>query len=249
MRSFIVLFILSAFLISCKSEQKKLTAQEIIDKSIETSGVDQISNSLLSFDFRDMKYVASRNNGEFRLSRIKETKDGTREDILSNNGFERLLNAHKIEVPDSMAVRYSESINSVHYFSVLPYGLNDGAVIKKLLEEKTIKGKDYYKVQITFRQEGGGIDYDDVFIYWISKENFNIDYLAYTFHVNGGGKRFREVRKEHLVKGVRFTDHNNYKPKDKDIELSTLDVAFEKGALIKASEINLENIELTFPED
>lgn len=246
MRNLVLLFIFSIVLISCKSKENELTAQQIIDKSIEVSGVDKISNSLLSFDFRDMHYVANRNNGEFRLFRIKETEQGKREDILSNNGFERLLRAHRVEVPDSMAVKYSESINSVHYFSVLPYGLNDGAVIKKLLEEKTIKGKDYYKVQITFRQEGGGIDFDDVFIYWIGKEDFNIDYMAYTFHVNGGGKRFREVRKEHLVNGVRFTDHNNYKPEDVSTDLSTLDQLFENGQLKKLSEINLENITVTF---
>lgn len=246
MRSFIVIFLVSLTIISCKSEEKKLTAQEIIDKSIAAAGVEKISNSVLSFDFRDMHYIASRKNGEFRLSRIKKTEEGIREDILSNSGFERLLNTKKIEVTDDMALRYSESINSVHYFSVLPYGLNDGAVQKKLLTSNTVKGKDYYKVQITFQQEGGGVDFDDVFIYWISKENFNIDYLAYTFHVNGGGKRFREVRNEHLVNGVRLTDHNNYRPEDANVDLSTLDQLFEKGALKKLSEINLENVELTF---
>lgn len=246
MRSLFIVIIFSITLISCKSEEKALTAQEIIDKSIEVSGVDKISNSTLSFDFRDMHYVANRRDGIFRLIRIKKTEEGTREDILSNNGFKRLLNAHQIIVPDSMAVKYSESINSVHYFSVLPYGLNDGAVIKKLLEEKTIKGKDFYKIQISFRKEGGGIDYDDVFIYWIGKKDFKIGYLAYTYHVNGGGIRFREVSKEHLVNGVRFTNQNNYKPSNLDVELSTLDQLFENNQLKKVSEINLKNIEITF---
>ena len=246
MRSLLLLIIFSTTLISCKPSEKALTAQEIIDKSIEVSGANKISNSLLSFDFRDMHYIASRRNGEFRLIRVKKTKQGTREDILSNSGFRRLVNAHQVMVPDSMAVKYSESINSVHYFSVLPYGLNDDAVMKKLLEEKTIKGKEYYKVQITFKQEGGGIDYDDVFIYWIGKLDFKIEYLAYTYHVNGGGIRFREIRKEHLVNGVRFTDQNNYKPDHIDIDLKTLDQLFENNQLKKVSEINLKNIEITF---
>jgi hypothetical protein len=246
MKPVFLLFIFSIALISCKPEEKTLTAQQIIDKSIEISGASKVPNSTLFFNFRDKKYIAQRNQGEFKLRRISNMDSFITEDILTNTGFTRLVNAHPAEVADSMALKYSESINSVHYFSVLPHGLNDGAVQKKLLENATIKGKDYYKVQITFAQEGGGVDFDDVFIYWIGKKDFKIDYLAYTFHVNGGGKRFREVRKEQVVNGIRFVDYNNYKPKNINAELSTLDTAFENGELIKASEINLENIKVTF---
>ena len=143
-----------------------------------------------------------------------------------------------------MAVKYSESVNSVHYFSILPYGLNDQAVNKKRLEDVYIKDKPYYKIEITFNQEGGGVDYEDVFIYWIDQQSFTIDYLAYTFHVNGGGKRFREVTKKHIVNGRQFVDYNNYKPKNADVKLSTLDILFLRGELLKISEINLENIQV-----
>tara|TARA_R110002073_G_scaffold128999_3_gene275053 strand:+ start:6674 stop:7420 length:747 start_codon:yes stop_codon:yes gene_type:complete len=246
MRNLVLLFIFSIVLISCKSKESELTAQQIIDKSIAVSGVDKVPNSSISFDFRDYSYKAIRKGGQFSLKRIKKQNDSIITDILSNDGFSRLINDMPSSVVDSMAIKYSESVNSVHYFSVLPHGLNDGAVKKKLLESVKIKGEEYHKVQITFKQEGGGIDFDDVFIYWIGKEDFQIDYMAYTFHVNGGGKRFREVRKEHLVNGVRFTDHNNYKPEDVNTDLSKLDQLFEKGELKKLSEINLENITISF---
>tara|TARA_B110000858_G_scaffold188932_1_gene235080 strand:+ start:170 stop:952 length:783 start_codon:yes stop_codon:yes gene_type:complete len=233
-------------IISCKQDSRLLTAQQIIDKSITVSGVYKLYNSTLSFNFRDKKYIAERNSGAFVLKRISTMKDFQIEDQLSNQGFQRFINFRLSTVVDSMAVKYIESVNSVHYFSVLPYGLNDGAVQKKLLEETTIKGEKYYKIQITFAQEGGGVDYDDVFIYWIGKENFEIDYLAYAFRINGGGMRFREVKKEHLIEGIRLLDYNNFKPKDENIKLYELDKAFENNELIKASEINLENIKITF---
>ena len=238
------LFLIS--LTSCKTDKKLLTAQQIIDNSIKVSGVDKVHNSTLSFNFRDKKYIAERNSGVFVLKRISAKKDLQIEDQLSNQGFQRLINSRASMVADSMAVKYIESINSVHYFSVLPYGLNDKAVQKKLLKSTIIKGKKYYKVQITFNEDGGGVDFDDVFIYWIGIADFKIDYLAYTFHVNGGGMRFREVRKEHLIEGTRFLDYNNFKPEDTNTKLSDLDKAFENNKLIKASEINLENIKITF---
>ena len=58
--------------------------------------------------------------------------------------------------------------------------------------------------------------------------------------------RFREVRKEHLVNGIRFVDYNNYKSQNLSLELNLLDKEFENNQLMKASEINLENIEVSF---
>lgn len=244
MRNIFIVFI-SVLYIGCGTQQSK-TAQEIIDESIEVSQVDKLKNARVSFDFRDYYYIADRNNGSFSLQRSKKDSIGHVIDILTNDGFARYIDQDLTQVPDSMAVKYSESVNSVHYFSVLPLGLNDAAVKKKKLEDVTIKGQNYHKIEITFDQEGGGVDYEDVFVYWINKENYHIDYIAYLFHVNGGGVRFREVSKEQTIEGVRFVNYNNYKPNNPKIDVRKTDAAFIEGELKKVSEINLENIQIEF---
>lgn len=241
-------FYLSIFFLiaSCKTAEKQLTAQQIIDKTIAYSGADKVANSEITFTFRDKEYVASRKkNGKFLLIRNeqKETMEVI-SDIVSNDGFRREINAHQFPVADSMAIKYANSVNSVHYFSVLPYGLNDKAVQKKLLPTATIKGKEYYKVEITFSEIGGGEDFEDVFIYWIGKKDFLIDYLAYSYHTNGGGKRFRVLKEQCVKNGIRFVDYHNYKPKNKPIKLIDIDKAFEQDQLIKVSEIVLKDIEV-----
>ena len=76
-------------------------------------------------------------------------------------------------------VKFSESVNSVHYFSVLPYGLNDRAVQKKLYWVKLkLKAENFIRLEITFSKENGGVDYDDIFIYWIKKDNFKLGYCS-----------------------------------------------------------------------
>ena len=75
-----------------------------------------------------------------------------------------MVNDSIVQVPDSMAHKYANSINSVHYFAYLPFGLNDAAVNKKLLGETTIRAQDYYLIQVTFDQKNGGDDYDGRFI-------------------------------------------------------------------------------------
>ncbi|MCG1036900.1 DUF6503 family protein [Polaribacter sargassicola] len=240
----VVFFLL---IISCKPTQKNYTAQEIIDKSIAASGSDKIANAELKFIFRDKEYIANRKaDGSFKLTKkYKDEKVGFVSDILSNKGFKKLINGTPYQLKDSLANIASNAVNSVHYFSVLPYGLNDKAVKKKLLPSVTIKGEEYYKVEVTFSEDGGGEDFEDVFIYWIRKKDFLMDYLAYSYHTNGGGKRFRAINKEVIKNGIRFVNYDNYKPLNDSIPLIDIDKAFEENQLKKLSEINLEEIEVT----
>jgi len=240
----ILLFI---FIISCKPSPKNLTAQEIIDKSILVSGSDKIANSELKFTFRDKQYIANRkSNGSFKLTKkFKDEKLGFVSDVLSNKGFKKLINGTPYQLNDSIANIAANAVNSVHYFSILPYGLNDKAVNKKLLLPSSIKGKEYYKIEVTFSENGGGEDFEDVFIYWIGKEDFLLDYLAYSYHTNGGGKRFRAINKELIENGIRFVNYDNYKPLDESLNLIDTDKAFEENRLKKLSEINLEDISVT----
>ena len=242
MKNISILFILLLLLTNCK---KDLSANEIIDLAIISSGTNKLENAILEFDFRDKHYEAKRNSGLFSLKRIFKEGSLLIDDVISNDGFVRKINRKVVSIPDSMALKYSESVNSVHYFSVLPFGLNDKAVIKKKLPEVSIKGKEYHKIQITFQQEGGGVDYEDVFIYWFEKETFKLDYLAYKFHTNGGGMRFRKAVNERFINSIRFVDYINYSSDSID-NIKDFDKKFINNDLKKVSEIINENITLNF---
>ena len=226
------------FLFSCNPQKDKILAKDIIDKTIVYSGANKVINSKISFQFRDKRYEAARKRGRFTLSRSYDSI----KDVLSNNGFTRFINNKKVDLSDKDASSYANSVNSVHYFSVLPFGLQDPAVKKRLLPSSTIKGKKYYKIEITFSEEEGGEDYQDVFIYWVGKDDYLIDYLAYSYKTNGGGMRFRELKEQCIVNGVRFVDYYNYKPIKKNIELIDIDKAYENNQLKKVSEIALKDI-------
>ena len=244
MRYFLLL--ISALLItSCKPETKTTSAQQIIDNSIEFSNLNKVKKATVSFDFRKNSYSAQRNNGDFRLTKTVKNDLLVVKDVLSNNNFQRFVNDSLVTLSKKKEDSYRNSVNSVHYFSVLPLGLNDKAVHKKLLEPVTIKGKEYHKIQVTFSEDGGGDDFDDVFIYWFAKDTFQLDYLAYKYHTNGGGIRFRDVKEEKRVNGIRFVDYNNYKPSSYEIDFFTIDKLYQEDKLKKISEIVLDNINVT----
>jgi hypothetical protein len=236
-----LLFVLTISISSCKEDHQD--ADFIINKSIAVSGGDLFANSIIDFDFRKMHYKATRNNGLYKFERRYSVPNGHIIDILSNDGFKRYFNNESVVVQDSMVPKYSSSVNSVHYFSVLPYGLNEAAVNKFLLGKSKIKGKDYYKIKVTFKEDGGGEDFEDIFIYWINAKTFKADYLAYSYkEKQGTGLRFREAYNERYIEGIRFVDYDNYKPKGDNAVLETLDLQFVDGELELLSKIELENI-------
>ncbi|NNK19323.1 MAG: deoxyribose-phosphate aldolase [Maribacter sp.] len=229
--------------LSCKqNETAKINAQRIVDKSIEVSGGERYKTRNISFDFRDRKYVLERIDGKRILKRILKNDTLELVDIKSNNGFERYRNGKLAQLPDSLISSYANAVNSVHYFAYLPYGLNDPAVNKEYLGEIVIKDKKYYKIKVTFNQENGGDDYDDVYLYWFNTKSFKPDYLAYEFHVNDGGLRFREAFNERTVNGIRFVDYINYKPIDENQSIDGIESLFQQGKLEVLSKIELKNI-------
>ncbi|MEX0996547.1 MAG: DUF6503 family protein [Flavobacteriaceae bacterium] len=228
-------------LISCNQSKTEFTAQKVIDKTIETAGGNLYENAEVTFTFRNIIYKSVRQNGQYSLQRILPDTLNTL-DILTNEGFHRLQNGDRVSLPDSLAFRYMESVNSVHYFNQLPYGLNDSAVKKKLLPSASIKAKDYYKVEVTFSEYGGGVDFEDIFIYWISKDDFTVDFLAYQFFTNDGGIRFRESYNPRVIEGIRFVDYKNFRPKEKDVDFYKVDKLYENGELVELSLIETEKI-------
>ncbi len=238
----ILLLGIALVLLACKEKAKeKLTAQEIIDMAIDRAGGDLYGCSHIDFVFRDRLYSLEYEDRRKILKRSFELDSSHVVDIKRNGSFERTIDNRTIKVHDTTARKFSNSINSVHYFAYLPYGLNDQAVNKKLLGERKIKGEEYYVIEITFDQAGGGDDFEDVYIYWIHKNQYTPNYLAYEFHVNGGGMRFREALNERYVEGIRFVDYSNYKPKE-IASIYEIDRLYQQNKLALLSTIELEEI-------
>ncbi len=244
------LFLLVSILLltSCNQTKKQLTAQQIVDTTIEKACQGNCDKATVSFTFRDFGYTSIRNQGDYKYTRLRKDSIGFVRDELSNAGFKRFINEAPIIVADTTAVKISDAVNSVHYFSQLPYGLNAAAVKKELTGETNIKNELYFKIKVTFGQEGGGTDFDDEFLYWIHKTNFTVDYLAYSYATNGGGIRYREAYNPRVIEGIRFVDYNNYKPSNLEFSLDELSVFFEKGALKLLSKIETENVRVSILE-
>ncbi|WP_121067399.1 DUF6503 family protein [Maribacter vaceletii] len=122
-------------LFSCNEKEKNPTAQAVIDRSIEVSGTKFFKNKEVSFTFRNKEYTSIPMEKGFELQR-KFIKDSVVvKEVKLKNTLNYFENSILVKLADSLKSSHANSINSVHYFSKLPYGLNDSAVQKKCWEK------------------------------------------------------------------------------------------------------------------
>lgn len=220
----------------------KNNPDDIIRNTIDRYGGEKFKNSIIEFDFRGNHFVIYRKSGKYEYTKIgKDSTGKIIEEKLTASGYTRKINGEPIDLSEKKKNALANSLNSVIYFALLPYPLADKAVLAKIDGTAEIKGRKYYRLRVNFKQEGGGDDYQDKYLYWIDTEDYSMDYFAYSFEVNGGGSRFREVTNERKINGIILTDHINYKIGKEISDLTEYESEFNNGKLIKVSEIRLEN--------
>ncbi len=235
-------------LIGCSSSStpgaEPSQVQRIVNEAIAAHGGSALQQAHISFDFRKKHYEVQLDQGKFIYESTGEDSIGFVHDVLTNQQFTRSVDQQTLDLSQEDQDIYSNSLNSVVYFVLLPYPLNDPAVNKEYVGETTLAGEPYHKIRVTFSQEGGGEDFDDVYIYWIHREQHTMDYLAYSFHVNGGGTRFRDAYNVREIKGIRFADYINYESTVEDFALEDYDQLFEEGKVKELSRIETRNVEV-----
>jgi hypothetical protein len=235
----LISLILLAFIYSSCNDPKP---QEIVDKSIAFYKMDKLKNATLEFKFRTAKFRVMQNGGQYKYERFFTDSTGNVHDVLSNEGFKRILDGRELKLDQKDSDKYRQSLNAVIYFLYLPLKLNDASVIKKYLGESQIKDKRYHKIEISFENSKEAGDHSDVFYYWFDTEDYSMDHFAYS----SGGNRFREVLRSRDAGGVIFQDYVNYQmPLDDSITtVDRYDSLYEAGRLRVLSQIELKDIVL-----
>lgn len=226
---------------ACRPAQDQ--GKQLIADATAAHGGDAYRNKRIEFDFRTYHLVLETQDGTFRYERTYQDSAGAPvREVLTNTNFSRFLAGQPQKLDTAQIGKYSRAVNSVAYFVLLPYKLNDPAVMTDYLGEGTIDGKLYDKVRVRFRADGGGKDYQDTFCYWFNHDTHTMDYLAYS----EGGPRFRKAINPQTVGGIRFQDYINYEaPKTDTSAVSTYDQKYSAKQLTELSRIEQKNIRVT----
>lgn len=219
-------------------------ADTLVFAAIDSAGQWALDDATVSFRLRGGVYGLDRRGGAYVYTRTFADSTGARvEDLLTNDGFRRRRDgrAAYLRPPEDSAAR--EALNSVIYFAFLPRWLADGGAVREYEGLDTLRGRAYHRVRVTFREEGGGVDYRDEFRYWFAADDLGLDYLAYAYATDGGGVRFREAFNERTVGEIAVRDYRNYRPAPgEEVGLDEIAAAWEIGDLELLSTIALEEV-------
>ncbi len=227
-------------------------SERILARTVASQGPSLLEESLVTFKFRDTVFSMKRNNGRFQYERSFADTTGARiHDVLDNSAVARSVDGRPFELDSAKARSVTVDVNSVVYFASLPYPLADPGVRSRQLGSETIEGQEYLKVEVTFTPDKGGLDYDDRFIYWIHPESFDIRYMSYFYHTDGGGSRFRKAVNIRRVEGIQFADYLNYASEPDTVRKSVDRFAeyFTNGTVKLVSEINMDSVVVSFEKD
>ena len=236
-------FTISLFLLLACQNSKNLSAKALIEASVEAHGMNEFNKKAIEFQFRNYRYSQTQDKQGLVYTRRKNTTPNILDLLHSKNGFQRTLAGEKVALSDSIALIYSESLNSVLYFFRLPLSLKDPGAIKTLMDTEQINGRTYQKVGVYFTSKNGGVDHQDTFRYWFDKEIKTLDYLAYQYHTNAGGVRFRVAINRRAIEGLVLQDYENYTA-PKNTPLHDLPKMYEEGKLELVSLIANDSITL-----
>lgn len=216
-------------------------AVSLLDRAYTAHGGHRFDKAHYAFTFRGKRYNFIAEDGHQIYSRSYQKDDEMVYDGIQGGEFIRTIDGKRQALTKKDEATAFESLNSVIYFATLPYKLRDPAVNLYTAGTTSIKAKNYDVLKVNFDQEGGGVDHDDNFLYWINQETDRIDYLAYDYKTNKGGVRFRSAYNPRIVAGVLFQDYVNYKA-PLGTALADLPALYEKGQLEELSRIDTEDV-------
>lgn len=218
-----------------------------LDTVIAAHGGEVLDRATVTFTFRDDDVTLRRNNGRFHYKRATaDSLDRAVTEGVTNEGVYRVVEGDTTALSNDEKGTIATAVNSVAYFALLPYPLQDPPVQASYAGPDTIDGTAYHRVAVSF-DEGGGQDYQDEFMYWFAHDTHEMDYLAYAFGVGGApedqGTRFREAFNVRRVNGVRLADYRNYQTDGIGPEtLGTYPDSLAQDAVDLVSTVTLEEV-------
>lgn len=234
---------------SCQQEQP-VQAKDVIIRAQKIHGSHVLDRAKVEFVFRGKKFEVLRFNGQYQYKRQYQDSTGIFEEYLTNEGVSRIRNGKPQTLSDDEKAQIETALNSVVYFALLPYNLKDEAVQAKYLGTVQVEGQPYHQIEVRFAEQAGGKDWQDRYIYWFHQKMGTMDYLAYFYHTNESGARFRKAANPRIISGVRIADYLNYRAPEGVTSvvhenLLSFPQRFENGELALLSEVNLEQVTIT----
>jgi len=249
-----VVLALALSLAACASETPRTppppegTPERVVHDAIEAHGGERFRALQLEFDFRGTPFLVVYDDGLFVFERRTTGPDGrTVVDRMDNDGTTRTVNGTPVDLAPQDLASLETAVNSVVYFALLPWRLQDPAVHLRDLGDAELDGEPYRKIEVTFEPDGGGRDWEDQFVYWFHRDTHMLDFMAYRYHTGEGGTRFRRAVNRREIGGIVLQDYENFAAEGDLDDVAAYDELYRTGGLRLVSLVELEAVRISVP--
>ncbi len=238
----ILLLIVLTISASCKKEPT-YSALQILQKSSDSAGYSILKNSEITFNIKDFHYKINRRGHDVEYI-VERTQDTTTYLATYRNGLtEYFVNTEK-QPPGTYELFTNTRLEGLVNSLSIPHIFLDYGVKAQREEDVTIRQKTYFTLNVSITNPDPEKE-DDIFILYIDKETFLVDYFADQYQLTGNKKLFRRLYNSRYVNGVRFYDQYVYISRVDDTPLELLYSNFNIGAVQSTNNFELQNITVT----
>lgn len=220
--------------------------ESVVAESIQAHGGRAFDRVHVRWAFREVPFEVIRDNGQFRYQRtVSDSLGQAIVEVMENEGSWIEVGGTRQEIDPQRRARLETAVNSVVFFGFLPFKLDDPPVRATDLGSADVDGQPYRKIQVTFRREGGGPDWEDRHIFWFHETDHTLDYLAYREVADVETTRFRRAINRREVGGILVQDYENYTGDPEVEDVADYDQLFEGGGLRLVSMVEFDDLEIT----
>lgn len=233
-----LLIILFGTLLPFCSVEKKLNPENILENFGQNSGIANINEVDIVFEFSGQRFDFEQRNGLFNYTRTSyPTSDSVVKDMLHNYGFRRTINDKMVSLTFEESLVFKKEILEVLRLALVPFCIQSCNEVV-LTETHNFLGEDLYQITCLFYPDSI-LGYDNTEIsYIIDKQDYKPSYL--THQIKDGAPDIFKVKNQRLHDSILIYDLVKCRSTKGDLDASELASAIQNGMLIEQHILEFE---------
>ncbi len=246
MKNLLVLILVALSLLSCNHKEasdkgKTNSPEEILQLSQKKHGNDGYTKNNIQFYIETTRFQHKIENYRPKLTQTRITDDGTVHKATYYGGLIQYYINDSLQSEDRYPVQMLErSLYGLIYTSTLPLSLKGNDLKLELLQNVIIRQKEYITLKVTNKD----LQNDDVFILYLDKNNFELDYVALKHSLTSNYPQFRRFINQRPINGILFQDYIIFAPKTPELPLEEFYIQYNEASLKEIRTIKLDSIKV-----
>ncbi|NQX76142.1 DUF6503 family protein [Gilvibacter sp.] len=249
----ITALITTAAMVSCQQvePQQQIQPRALLDSAIAAHGGGHYDGATISFGLNNYDFKLKREGYTYDYEMSQE-KDGVLHKVNTfNGGLTYKIGDSLVDQGGRQMTLIRERVNNVAYDFYIPYSLTGNDVILEYLGMEDMRLKPYHKLKVSYKQIPGGDPDHRAYILWISKDTYEIDFIAKQNDETSGRKQFMAAAYKRRVNSMLFSDFELYQTagRNKDVRIDSLGIAYNTGNMQRKAVTTYRDVAVSLPED